>query len=357
MSSSKGNSELNDIVKGFKMFSSDKKGLINPNELKEIMETMNMDEKNSFIYNIIVDLCSDPEIQQKGGIDAGDFISSLDQELNDTSSVDGLQNIFSIFSNSSTNTIPLQIFNQIDEEDNSINGELNKIKNLISKPEINGKELNFQEFSEIMKDETPKEKEQNIYIKKYTPRERYNNLKNCNLEENNNKFVNNESDEAEAHFDKKNTFNSINQKDSNYSSEKNSDRYSYGNKRSPLINEENNENNNYRYKKVRPQKSFPVNDNNNYDINNFDNNNKNYNKNNVESDKDQEMPKTKKKYRHMLSSKNKEKIKEKLDSNNKEIIENNIKYEENSGEKSDKAERRYHRRYREIKSSNQDKNK
>ena len=356
MSSSKRNSELNDIVKGFKMFSSDNNGLINPNELKEIMETMNMDEKNSFIYNIIVDLCSDPEIQHKGGIDAGDFISSLDQELNDTSSVDGLQNIFSIFSNSSTNTIPLQIFNQIDEEDNSINGELNKIKNLISKPEINGKELNFQEFSEIMKDETPKEKELNIYIKKYTPREGYNNLISCNLEENNNKFVNNESDEAEVHFDKKNTFNSIKKENSNYSSEKNSDRYSYGNKRSPLVNEENNENNNYRYKKVRPQKSF-VNDNNNYDINNFDNSNKNYNKNNAESDKDQEVPKTKKKYRHILSSKNKEKIKEKLDSNNKEMIENNIKNEENSGEKSDKAERRYHRRYREIKSSNQDKNK
>ena len=327
MSSSKKNSELNDIVKGFKMFSSDNNGLINPNELKEIMETMNMDEKSPFIYNIIVDLCSDPEIQQKGGIDAGDFISSLDQELDDTSSVDGLQNIFSIFSNSSTNTIPLQIFNQIDEEDNSINAELNKIKNLISKPEINGKELDFQEFNEIMKDGTQKENEQNIYIKKYTPREGYNsNLKSSNYEENNNKLNNNET----------------------------------GDNRSSLINEDDNknENNNYRYRKARPQKSFPVNDNNNYDVNNFDNSDKIYKKNNIESEKEQEGTKTKKKYRHMLSSKNKEKINEKMDNNNnKELVENHIKYEENSGEKSDKAERRYHRRYREVKSSVQDKNK
>ena len=51
----------------------------------------------------------------------------------------------------------------------------------------------------------------------------------------------------------------------------------------------------------------------------------------------------------MLSSKNKEKINEKMDNNNnKELVEN---------EKSDKAERRYHRRYREVKSSVQDKNK
>jgi Ca2+-binding EF-hand superfamily protein len=357
MSSSKKSPEINDIVKGFKMFSSDNSGLINPNEFKEIMETLNMDEKNPFIYNIIIDLCSDPEIQQKGGIDAGDFISSLDQELNDTSSADGLQNIFSIFSNSTTNTIPLQNFTKIDEEDISINGELNKIKNLISKPEINGKELNFQEFNEIMKDETPKENEEQIYIKKNNSREEFiNNLKSSNHDENN-KFITNESDETGVHFNKKNIFNSINQKDSNYSSDKNSEKYSYENKRSPIINEDNIENNNYRYKKSRPQKSFPPNDNNNYDINNFDNNIKYYKKNIIGSDKDQEVTKTKKKYRHMLSSKKKEKNKEKMDNNNKRMIENDIKNEENSGEKSDKAERRYHRRYRETKSSNQDKKK
>ena len=41
-------SELNDIIEGFQMFSSDTDGLINPNELKEIMEIMNMNEKNLF---------------------------------------------------------------------------------------------------------------------------------------------------------------------------------------------------------------------------------------------------------------------------------------------------------------------
>ena len=42
MFSHKQDSELNDIIEGFKMFASDEGGLINPNELKEIMETMNM---------------------------------------------------------------------------------------------------------------------------------------------------------------------------------------------------------------------------------------------------------------------------------------------------------------------------
>ena len=61
-------SELNDIIEGFQMLASDNEGLVNPNELKEIMETMNMHEKNPFLYNIILNLCSDQETLQKGGI-------------------------------------------------------------------------------------------------------------------------------------------------------------------------------------------------------------------------------------------------------------------------------------------------
>ncbi|MBQ2529592.1 MAG: hypothetical protein II547_05005, partial [Treponema sp.] len=45
---------------------SDTDGLVNPNDLKEIMETMNMHEKNPFLYNIILNLCSDQETLQKG---------------------------------------------------------------------------------------------------------------------------------------------------------------------------------------------------------------------------------------------------------------------------------------------------
>ena len=51
---------------------------------------MNMNDKNPFIYNIIQNLCSDEEIQQKGGIEAKDFISLLNQELEDISEKQGL---------------------------------------------------------------------------------------------------------------------------------------------------------------------------------------------------------------------------------------------------------------------------
>ena len=327
MFSHKQNSELNDIIEGFKMFSSDERGLINPNELKEIMEIMNMDEKNPFIYNIILDLCSNPEIQEKGGIEAEDFISLLDQGINDTSTTDGINNIFSIFSNTSTNTVPLQIFSQIAGGDNSIDGS-EDIKKLISKPEINGKELDFDEFHDIVKTETSKQSlnEKPLYIKKSSAREGFsNNIKNkFNNKRNNDDIANNNKD-----------FNNINSIESKNSSERNSSKYSYQNKRSPII--EDNNNNNYKYTKVLPKKSFPLNSNNN-DKNDLD-----------DSNQKDDVAIERKVYRYNRGSKRNDEI---YNNYNEEIIENIKNIEENnSGEKSDRAERRYHRRYREIKSS------
>ena len=295
----KEDSELNDIIEGFKMLASDTDGLVNPNDLKEIMETMNMHEKNPFIYNIILNLCSDQETQQKGGIEAGDFISLLDQELNDTSSSGGLQKIFSVFSDKNTNTIPLSVFSQIIGGDTQGDEDLEKIKKLISKPEINGKELNFNEFHEIIKTETPKQSfhENIIYKKKSSSlegRDKYNNNRN-------NK--NNENNSVEINFNNNtinnNNFNNNNIQDSIGSSEKNIEKYSFSNKKSPIANEENN-NYKYSYKKVKKEKIYP-NDNSynnqiNYDIdnfnddntNNFDNSDNNFhNNNNVQEEKEE----------------------------------------------------------------------
>ena len=46
-------SELKEIIEGFNLFGSETEGLINPKEVKEIMDIMNMNEKSPFLYNII----------------------------------------------------------------------------------------------------------------------------------------------------------------------------------------------------------------------------------------------------------------------------------------------------------------
>ena len=394
-------SELNEIIEGFQILGSDSGGLVNPNELKEIMDIMNMGEKNPYIYDIILALCSDEETQQKGGIEASDFISLLDQNLNDTSSKGGIQKIFSVFSNSLTNKISMPVFSNIIGDGNSFGEDGEKIKKLITKPEINVKELNFNEFHDIVRTETPRQSlnEHIIYKKKQSL-----NNKKYKFNEENNKNINNDINNIGINFNNNvinnNNYNNTNLRDSLDSDGKNSEKYNYKNNDSPNINEEFNKNQKY-YKQSKPEKLYIntniINNqrNNNIDMNNDnDNEMNNFNNINIEQEKKgEEVIITKKKYRHMRKSKNKDSPKDKYEERyfsekNKDDINNNDEEEKDtyisninknkytkgridnndSEDKSNnninveseekietKSERRYHRRYRDVKSSTPDK--
>ena len=400
----KEDSELRDIIEGFQMLGSDSGGLVNPNEFKEIMDIMNISDKNPFIYNIIQNLISDEEIQQKGGIEAKDFISLLKQELDDTSTNEGLHKIFSIFANPSTNLIPLPVFSQIIGDGENLSEEGNQLKNLIIKPEMNGKELNFNEFQDIVALETPKQSPHESIVYKKKPSSK--NKKYNYNEDYNNKIPQNNINKVEINFNNNiinnnSNYNSINYMDSPDISEK----YSNGNKQS--INNISNENNNiddkkfrFSYKKPKLEKTYSGSHSNEKNINSQNNNNINMNNNEItkfdnndinkfdnnkiskfdikEKNDESATPLSKKKYRHMRKSQKKElqneNPEEDKDDNNEEIKEeknyneknykkeidnndnknknkNNVNEERNDG----KAERRYHRRYRDIKSSTPDK--
>ena len=335
-------SEIKDIIEGFNLFQQEKEDLINPIEVKEIMDVMNMSEKNPFLYNIITNLCSSEEIQQKGGISAEDFISLLDKELEDISSIESLQKIFSIFSDVNSNKISLPIFSQILNQYNDLDlgKDEENIKKLISKPEIRGKEIDFNEFQDIMNSEN--EKTNLVYKKKSsTNSKNKNNAFNENIINNNINYINNRSD---------------NFKDSNSISENN---LHLNNTNLNSINKiENHEN-----IKENINNKDEINNNNiidlNYDndINNFDNVNPKFETKNANGEKSQ----SKKKYRHMHEWPKNKIEKDVLNDENKfdnqnvnnydEKINNNV--EEYNNDKEDKTEKRYHRRYRNIKSPSQ----
>ena len=68
-------SDLEEIRKGFEMFDTNGTGLVNPSEIKEAMESMNMPEKNPFIYEIISTLSTSDENQYKDGISIDDLVN------------------------------------------------------------------------------------------------------------------------------------------------------------------------------------------------------------------------------------------------------------------------------------------
>ena len=290
-------SELNDIKEGFKLFGSETNAIINPAEFKEIMELMNMNEKSPFLYNIVTKLCLNEEIQQKGGINAEEFISLLDQELDDTSTLEGLQNIFSIFSDNDNTKMSLPIISQLlnQEKDLGLEQDEEKIKKLFSRQEISGKKIDFDEFKDIMN--TKNEKINKIFIK-----ETSNNSNNKNSYSYENSQINNN-----------NNLNNIKFHDSNINN-KIKDENNLDNNINEINNEEINNNNNEELKSDDK-------------INNFDS-----------SNQENKLNKTKKRYRYMNKSSDNSQEKEEKEINNKE------------DEKIDKTEKRYHRRYREAKS-------
>ena len=317
-------SELKEIIEGFNLFGSETEGLINPKEVKEIMDIMNMNEKSPFLYNIIQSLCSKEEIEKKGGINAQDFISLLDEELDDISSTKGLEKIFSIFSDNNTKKISLPIFSQIMNQDIGLDlgSDEEKIKKLISRPEISGKEIDFEEFKDIMK--TGKEEKTN-YIYKKKPSNNSNNKRN--------KINEDDSNNIKIKKDSINPFSDS--------------------KKEISMNIKNNDNNNLTHKlKNNPnnETSVKIDE---ININNFDNINSKFESNNIKEDKNI----SKKKYRHMHESpktnlKNLNYEEEKESNKDFDIKgESDIFDEKNNNiNKEDKTEKRYHRRYRDIKS-------
>ena len=226
-------SELNDIKEGFKLFGSETNAIINPAEFKEIMELMNMNEKSPFLYNIVTKLCLNEEIQQKGGINAEEFISLLDQELDDTSTLEGLQNIFSIFSDNDNTKMSLPIISQLlnQEKDLGLEQDEEKIKKLFSRQEISGKKIDFDEFKDIMN--TKNGKTNKIFIKETSNNSNNKNsysYENSQINNNNNlNNINNNNNEELKSDDKINNFDSSNQENKLNKTKK---RYRYMNKSS-----------------------------------------------------------------------------------------------------------------------------
>ena len=158
------NDNINEIIKGFEMFDVENKGTINPLVLKETMEEMNLKDKNPFIYELISSLCSNKNIISKGGLTSEEFISFLEEKISDVESREGIKTIFEVFSDSD-NKIPMPTFYQTAREVGDEEGGT-EIKDLVKKSKTGGKEIDFDEFYEIMKENNPINKYNQYSFKK-----------------------------------------------------------------------------------------------------------------------------------------------------------------------------------------------
>ena len=154
--------DLDEMREGLEMFDIENKGMIDPLELKQTLEEMNLQEKNNFLYEFICSLCTRKDIKNKGGITIDEFINLFQEKISDNESKKGIKNIFNVFSDID-NKIQIPSFYQIGKE---IGDEDNykEIKNLVEISKTAGKELTFEEFYKIMKDNNIKDKNKKIYF-------------------------------------------------------------------------------------------------------------------------------------------------------------------------------------------------
>ena len=150
MSRSTYDEEINEIRKGFEMFDVENKGQIDPFELKETIEEMNLKYKNPFIYELITSLCLGKDIKSKGGLTSDEFISILQEKISDVESKQGIKTIYEVFSDSD-NKVPMPTFYQVAKEVGDEEGGA-EIRNLVELSKTGGKEIDFNEFYDIMKE-------------------------------------------------------------------------------------------------------------------------------------------------------------------------------------------------------------
>ena len=131
------------------MFNTDGNNLVNPFEIKEAMQILGLREKKPNLYALIETLCDRKDVKKNGGLTVEEFVSFLEDQMNDTESNDGLTRLFDVFRDPKSETVPMNNFCQAakDVEDHET---ANDLREAIDSSDMAGKEIDFDEFREIM---------------------------------------------------------------------------------------------------------------------------------------------------------------------------------------------------------------
>ena len=162
--------ELEDIRKGFEMFDVNGTGKIIPLEVKEAMDSMNMKEKNPFIYEVIESLCAEKEYINNDGISIEDLVNYVYDKVNDNETNLGLRQLFDALKDPESETISMHTFIKLAKDygdDDGISEE--ELRYLLEKTQLGGDELTFDEFYTIMKGGGSSSSKSNVSMRSSEP--------------------------------------------------------------------------------------------------------------------------------------------------------------------------------------------
>ena len=168
------NDDLEEIRKGFEMFDVEGTGIINPLELLEAMDSMNIKEKNPFIYEIIESLASEKEFRNNG-VKLDELVEYVSNKVNDTERNVGLRQIFDVINDRDTDNVSMSTFYTLARDYGDQLSE-DEIRYLLERTQMGGTDLTFDEFYTIMKGAVRDNKSNNSFMN--MSRSSYRNNKN-----------------------------------------------------------------------------------------------------------------------------------------------------------------------------------
>jgi Ca2+-binding EF-hand superfamily protein len=145
--------EYDEIKQAFELFDTNSTGRINPQELKQAMQSLGFDSRNPTIYDMICELDT-PDAQRKGGIDIDQFVEAINNKLGDKETKEGIRRIFQLFvSDPDSTSITANDLKKIAKE---LGETMSKedFDDMLKRASSSGHDLTFQEFYDIMTKKT-----------------------------------------------------------------------------------------------------------------------------------------------------------------------------------------------------------
>ena len=147
----------NEIQNAFNSYEPDNNGFININQLNDYTKINNIKKKHPFIYDSIKSITSQKNEEKNDMISSEEYLDFFDEQLNDINSKEGLKNIFNVLADGDDKKLSWNKLPIISKElgDNNM---ANNLLNLIEQGKLFNKDINFDEFCDIINGDSDDDK-------------------------------------------------------------------------------------------------------------------------------------------------------------------------------------------------------
>ena len=144
-----GEDEIMEIKEAFDLFDTDDKGYINPNELKEAMQSLGLDERSKIIYEMISSI--DEETDR---LDFKEFLDLMTARMSEKDSREDIKKVFKLFDEDSKGYITIANLKRVSKELGEGMDDI-ELQEMVERADADGDgRVTFEDFYNIMTKKT-----------------------------------------------------------------------------------------------------------------------------------------------------------------------------------------------------------